>query len=95
MDSTVTKSDAEAKPDVPPVTGAWGPATRPFDLPARLPSGTRSFRTIESHTAGNPTRTVLSGVPELSGGQVEKRTRPRVNVIVTPTRQHDYRGRAR
>lgn len=25
------------------------------------------FRTIESHTAGNPTRTVLSGVPELSG----------------------------
>lgn len=26
-----------------------------------------TFRTIESHTAGNPTRTVLSGVPELRG----------------------------
>lgn len=26
-----------------------------------------TFRTIESHTAGNPTRTVLSGVPELHG----------------------------
>jgi proline racemase len=26
-----------------------------------------SFRTVESHTAGNPTRTVLSGVPELTG----------------------------
>jgi proline racemase len=25
------------------------------------------FRTIESHTAGNPTRTVLSGVPDLAG----------------------------
>jgi proline racemase len=25
------------------------------------------FRTIESHTAGNPTRTVISGVPELYG----------------------------
>jgi proline racemase len=25
------------------------------------------FRTIESHTAGNPTRTVLSGMPELTG----------------------------
>ncbi|TCC36372.1 proline racemase family protein [Kribbella speibonae] len=28
---------------------------------------THAFRTIESHTAGNPTRTVLSGVPELAG----------------------------
>jgi proline racemase len=26
-----------------------------------------TFRTIESHTAGNPTRTVLSGVPQLAG----------------------------
>lgn len=26
-----------------------------------------TFRTIESHTAGNPTRTVVSGVPELHG----------------------------
>jgi proline racemase len=26
-----------------------------------------TFHTIESHTAGNPTRTVLSGVPELHG----------------------------
>jgi proline racemase len=26
-----------------------------------------TFRTIESHTAGNPTRTVLSGVPDLVG----------------------------
>ncbi|MEV0287693.1 MULTISPECIES: proline racemase family protein [unclassified Kribbella] len=26
-----------------------------------------TFRTIESHTAGNPTRTVVSGVPGLSG----------------------------
>jgi proline racemase len=26
------------------------------------------FRTIESHTGGNPTRTVLSGVPPLEGG---------------------------
>lgn len=31
------------------------------------------FRTIESHTAGNPTRTVLSGVPELSGGTMLER----------------------
>ena len=28
---------------------------------------TITFRTIESHTAGNPTRTVLSGVPDLHG----------------------------
>ncbi|TDO46706.1 proline racemase [Kribbella sp. VKM Ac-2527] len=28
---------------------------------------TTTFRTIESHTGGNPTRTVLSGVPELYG----------------------------
>jgi proline racemase len=28
---------------------------------------THTFRTIESHTAGNPTRTVLSGVPDLRG----------------------------
>lgn len=26
-----------------------------------------TFRTIESHTAGNPTRTVLSGIPDLHG----------------------------
>ena len=28
------------------------------------------FRTIESHTAGNPTRTVLSGVPDLVGNSM-------------------------
>lgn len=28
---------------------------------------TTTFRTIESHTAGNPTRTVLSGVPDVYG----------------------------
>jgi Proline racemase len=53
--------------------GSWEPATRPFNLAARLPAGTRSFRTIESHTAGNPTRTVLSGVPELSGATMLER----------------------
>ena len=50
-----------------PVVGFWERATRPLDLAGRLPAGTRTFRTIESHTAGNPTRTVLSGAPELSG----------------------------
>jgi proline racemase len=43
------------------------------DLPARLPAGTCAFRTVESHTAGNPTRTVLSGVPELSGSTMLER----------------------
>lgn len=32
-----------------------------------IPSGVHTFETIESHTAGNPTRTVLSGVPNLTG----------------------------
>ncbi|MFD1544882.1 proline racemase family protein [Nonomuraea guangzhouensis] len=31
------------------------------------------FRTIESHTAGNPTRTVLSGVPALEGDTMLER----------------------
>ena len=67
-------ADAPAKTarDAAP-SGSWEPATRPFDLPTRLPPGTRSFRTIESHTAGNPTRTVLSGVPELSGATMLER----------------------
>jgi proline racemase len=34
---------------------------------ARVRGGPHVFRTIESHTAGNPTRTVLSGVPDLAG----------------------------
>ena len=63
-----TKATGDAAP-----AGSWEPATRPFDLPARLPPGTRSFRTIESHTAGNPTRTVLSGVPQLSGATMLER----------------------
>ena len=63
---------AKAARDAAPA-GSWEPATRAFDLSVRLPPGTRSFRTIESHTAGNPTRTVLSGVPELSGATMLER----------------------
>jgi proline racemase len=69
---TAETSSAAARAATP-VPGSWKPATRPFDLPARLPAGTRTFRTIESHTAGNPTRTVLSGIPELSGATMLER----------------------
>jgi proline racemase len=43
------------------------PVARLDDLPPRLPAGVRTFRTVESHTAGMPTRTVFSGAPELTG----------------------------
>lgn len=56
-----------------PTTGSWKAGYRPFDLPARMPVGTRTFRTIESHTAGNPTRTILTGVPELQGATMLER----------------------
>lgn len=36
-------------------------------MPTDLTAPPHAFRTIESHTAGNPTRTVLSGVPALRG----------------------------
>lgn len=55
------------------MTQSWKTGLRRFDLPARLPAGTRTFRTIESHTAGNPTRTILSGVPELAGATMLER----------------------
>ncbi|MFP5346185.1 MAG: proline racemase family protein [Actinomycetes bacterium] len=48
------------------VVGSWE-HLRTSELAERLPAGTRTFRTIESHTAENPTRTVLSGVPDLVG----------------------------
>jgi proline racemase len=35
--------------------------------PATAGPRAHTFRTIESHTAGNPTRTVISGLPELVG----------------------------
>lgn len=38
---------------------------------ARVPAGTvHRFETIESHTAGNPTRTVITGAPELNGSNM-------------------------
>ncbi len=49
------------------MTGVWEAVSRRIDRGVHVPAGVRTFSTIESHTAGNPTRTALSGVPELSG----------------------------
>ncbi len=47
--------------------------SRRIDRGVHVPAGVRTFSTIESHTAGNPTRTALSGVPELSGATMLER----------------------
>lgn len=51
----------------------YGKLAERLDPAARLPGGAHTFRTIESHTAGNPTRTVLSGVPALTGATMLER----------------------
>lgn len=58
--------------------------------------GQKQFMTVDTHTGGNPTRTVLSGMPELKGGTIqEKMLDMKENYddirkfLVNPPRGHD------